>query len=96
MTLGVQVPPRSPNKKETKMNIKDIVKNNKAVFTHYRTGKLYYDIVDPDGERICSVPVDVENTVDIGNASYDAEMKAIYLMRYIKKAEKEESLAFYK
>jgi hypothetical protein len=79
------------------VTIKEIVKNNKAVFTHYRAGNLYYDIVDGEnGNKICSVPVDLENKEDIGNASYGAEMKAMYLMRYITKAQKEDSLTFYK
>ena len=79
------------------MTLKEIVKGNKAVFTHYRAGNLYYDIVDGEtGEKICSVPLDLDKKEDIGNASYEAEMKAIYLMRYITKAKKEEGLAFYK
>ena len=83
-------------KKSTDMEIKQIVKGNKAVFTHYKLGHLYYDVVDKDGERICSVPVDVFNEEDIGQATYPAEVKAISLMRYIRKAQKEEKLAFYK
>ena len=79
------------------MEIKQIVKNNIAVFTHYKLGNLYYDVINHEnGEKICSVPVNVFNEEDIGQATYPAEVKAISLMRYIRKAQKEETLAFYK
>ena len=78
------------------MNIKQIVKNNKAVFTHYRMGNLYYDVIDHQtGNKICSVPVNVDDKADIGHASYEAEVKAISLMRYINKAKLDGSLGFY-
>ena len=68
------------------MKMIDIVKGNKAVFTHYRLGCLHYDIIDGGtGERICSVPVNVDDKDDIGHATYNAEVKAISLMRYVRK-----------
>ena len=78
------------------MTTKEIVKGNKAVFTHYRNDHLYYNVINSETDLpICSVPVDISDKNDIGNASYEAEVKAISLMRYINKARKEETLAFY-
>ena len=44
---------------------------------------------------ICSVPINIDDKEDIGHATYNAEIKAISIMRYINKAKKNESLAFY-
>ena len=75
------------------MSIKDIVKDNKAMFSHYRLGYLYYDVIDhKTDKKICTVPVNVDDKEDIGHATYPSEMKAITLMRYIRKAEKEGAL----
>jgi len=79
------------------MKMIDIVKGNKAVFSFYRGGKLYYDIIDHKNcNKICIVPVNVFDKRDIGNAAYDAEVNAITLMRYIRKAQKSDDLVFYK
>jgi hypothetical protein len=78
------------------MKITQIVKGNKAVFTHYRNDHLYYDVIDSEtGNPICSVPIDISDKVDIGHATYNAEIKAISIMRYINKSRKNGSLAFY-
>ena len=75
------------------MKMVDIVKNNKAVFSHYRLGFLYYDIIDSETDKkICTVPVNIDDKDDIGHATYNREEKAVTLMRYIRKAEKEGSL----
>jgi len=63
------------------LKIKDIVKDNKAHFSFYRTGNMFYTVT-VNGER-WMFPVSLE---DIGGASLFAEMKAITLMRYIRKA----------
>ena len=63
------------------MDIKNIVKNNTARFSFYRAGYCYYDVI-VDGFSY-SFPVSVE---DLGQATITAEMKAITLMRYIRKA----------
>ena len=63
------------------MDIKDIVKHNAAVFSFLRAGYAYY-IVTVDGVDY-EFPVSLE---DIGGASLFARMKAITLMRYIRKA----------
>ncbi len=63
------------------LKIKDIVKDNKAHFSFYRSGNMFYRVT-VNGER-WMFPVSLE---DIGGASLFAEMKAITLMRYIRKA----------
>jgi hypothetical protein len=61
--------------------IKDIVKGNMAHFAFYRGGNMFYTVT-LHGAR-WMFPVSLE---DIGGASLFAEMKAITLMRYIRKA----------
>lgn len=61
--------------------------NNKAIFNCYRSGKLYYNVIDSvSGKIIWEFPVDVTDTNDIGCATFDAEFKLITLMRYVRKA----------
>lgn len=67
-------------------------KDYKAVFSFYRSGKMYYNVIDNTGKAIWEFPVDVTNTDDIGNAVFPREIKAITLMRYIRKAIDSESL----
>lgn len=67
-------------------------KDYKAVFSFYRSGKMYYNVVDNTGKAIWEFPVDITNTDDIGNAVFPREIKAITLMRYIRKAIDAESL----
>lgn len=62
-------------------SIKEIVKNNIATFSFYRTGNMFYHVT-VDGTRYL-FPVSLE---DIGGATLLAEFKAITLMRYIRKA----------
>ncbi|MFZ0278301.1 MAG: hypothetical protein WA254_22920 [Candidatus Sulfotelmatobacter sp.] len=61
--------------------IKDIVKGNKAYFSFYRTGNMFYTVT-VQGTK-WTFPVSLE---DIAGASLFAQMKAITLMRYIRKA----------
>ena len=61
--------------------IKDIVKGNKAHFSFCRSGNMFYTVT-VNGTK-WMFPVSLE---DIGGASLFAEMKAITLMRYIRKA----------
>jgi hypothetical protein len=63
------------------LKIKDIVKGNKAHFSFYRKGNMFYTVT-VNGAR-WMFPVSLE---DISGASLFAEMKAITLMRYIRKA----------
>lgn len=59
------------------MNIKDIVKDQKAHFVFYRDRSLFYET---DNGFQFPVPID-----DAGSATLNSEEKAILLMRYIRK-----------
>jgi hypothetical protein len=64
------------------LKILDIVRNNNmARFSFYRNGNMFYT-VNVNG-AVYQFPVSLE---DIGGASLFADMKAITLMRYIRKA----------
>lgn len=67
-------------------------KENKAKFSFYRSGKLYYTVVDAAGKALWEFPVDVTDTNDIGEATFEAEFKVITLMRYVRKAIANDSL----
>ena len=58
-------------------SIKDIVKGNNAHFVFFRDKALFYET--DDGFQF-PIPVD-----DAGSATFNAEEKAILLMRYIRK-----------
>ena len=79
------------------VSVKDIVKNgNIAYFTHAIAGVLYYKVSVIEDEK-CSIyqfSVDMNDKEDVGTSTFDAEVKAITLMRYINKAIKNET--FYK
>jgi len=66
---------------QTTPSIKQIVKDNRARFSFYRTGNMFYT-VDVQGQKY-QFPVSLE---DIGGATLTAEFKANTLMRYIRKA----------
>ena len=74
------------------MDITTIVKNNRAIFAHYRSGKMYYNVTNSDGVALWEFPIDITDTVDIGGATLLPEYKAITLMRYIRKAIASDSL----
>lgn len=69
------------------MNIKDIVKNNVVRFWYYRQQNFYYTIeVWLDDELRTAdfyFPVPLE---EVGDASLNSQDKAIYFMRWIRKA----------
>lgn len=65
------------------MKIVDIVKNgNMATFSHYCGGNLYYTVEYDGGTYLFHINTDPE---EVGVAVFDKEIKAITLMRYIKK-----------
>ena len=64
------------------MNVKEIVKNNTASFRNYRQGHAYYEVIVPEKGPFY-FPVDLS---DVGDATLMREEKAIFLMRYIRKA----------
>lgn len=63
------------------MNLKQIVKDNRVNFSHYRAGHLYYHVSVAQDWYSFPVPVN-----DIGDATFLNEDKAIMMMRYIRKA----------
>lgn len=70
---------------EQKISIKGLIKNNKVFFDSFRQGIFYYNIPDDlENEIDCyqfPVPLD-----DIGTATLLKEDKAIFYMRWIRKA----------
>jgi hypothetical protein len=74
------------------VSITELVKDNTATFVYFRDGNMIYDIVDSQGKKVATFPVDVSNKDEIGNAAFEAKHKAITLMRYIRKAVKEETI----
>ncbi len=73
----------------------ELVKDNIAQFVFFRDGSLFYDIKSEKGKLIARFPVDVSSKDEIGNASFMDAHKAITLMRYIRKAIKEETIFIY-
>jgi hypothetical protein len=63
------------------MELKNLIKDNKVNFSHYRAGIMYYNI-GYDG-FVYTFPVPLE---DIGDATLEKEDRAIMYMRYIRKA----------
>ena len=63
------------------MKILDLVKNREAEFVHYRDGELWYRIAIT-GEPDFEFPVPVSDT---GNGTFPARIKAITLMRWVRK-----------
>lgn len=64
-----------------KHTIKEIVKDNVANFSHYRAGVMYYMVSVDDVSY--TFPVYLEDILD---ATLSSQEKALFLMRYIRKA----------
>lgn len=62
-------------------SLKEIVKDNKVYFSSYRAGFFYYTV--RVGLKTFQFTVDRE---DIGDATLSASDKAMYFMRWIRKA----------
>jgi hypothetical protein len=71
----------------------DIVRDNNAEFLHAKKGILYYRIETKLNVYI--FPIDMSNSEDIGEATFNKVEKALHLMRYINKAISNNSLIFY-
>lgn len=69
------------------INLKEMIKDNKVYFSRYRQNHMYYHI-NYNGQKY-EFPVPLE---DVQDATLMAEEKAIMLMRYIRKAIKENML----
>jgi len=67
---------------KAELNLTQIVaKSNKAHFSHYREGNLFY-VVEVEGKKY-TFPISFE---EAKGATFLAEHKAITLMRWIRKA----------
>ncbi len=79
-------------KMNTQYNIKDIVSNNNiAKISHVIAGVIYYEVNTHTGSKFM-FPVDMNNKDDVGTATFPAEIKAITLMRYIRKSIEADSI----
>ena len=58
----------------------EMVKGKKATFMFYNDGELWYTT-----ECGFEFPIPVSDRAEVGNATFNAEEKAITLMRYIRK-----------
>ena len=63
------------------MNIKEIIKDNTVTFGYYRAGHLFYNVNYDEDIYMFPIPIN-----DIGDATFSKNNKAIFFMRYIKKA----------
>ena len=66
------------------MELKSIVKDNVAKFSHAISGVLYYIVTTKEGDYL--FPIDMNDRDDVGTTTFLSEYKAITLMRYIRKA----------
>ena len=67
------------------IDLKEIVSNgNMAKFSHAIAGVLYYSVTTTDGSMYL-FPIDMNDKDDVGTATFEADIKAITLMRYIRK-----------
>lgn len=74
------------------LTITELVKDNLANFMYFRDGSMFYSIVNPKGEKVAVFPIDITSKDEVGNAAFEASHKAITLMRYIRKALKDETM----
>jgi len=70
--------------------IKDIVKGTIANFSHAIAGVLYYNTETPIGKY--QFPVNMNDRDDVGTTTFVAQYKTITLMRYVRKAIKNDEL----
>jgi len=65
--------------------LKDVVKdNNMAKFSHAISGVLYYNVMY--NEDTYQFEVNMNDKDDVGTATFPSNIRAITLMRYIRKA----------
>lgn len=67
--------------------------DNLASFSHAISGVLYYEVKSNDITYL--FPIDMNDREDVGTARFEKTIKAITLMRYIRKAIKNEELVIY-
>ncbi|CAG7581667.1 MAG: hypothetical protein SLAVMIC_00963 [uncultured marine phage] len=66
--------------------LKEIVNDRERMckFSHAIAGVLYYKVETDDS--IYMFPINMNDRDDVGTATFECEIKAITLMRYIRKA----------
>lgn len=69
------------------MNIKDVIKDNTVHFSHLKKGVAYYIINYQNEPYMFSFDIS-----EVGDGTLLAKDKAIYFMKYINKAIKEDRL----
>ena len=74
------------------MSLRELLQDNVVEFLYYRKGYLYYTIVDQKDGQAYLFPVPIDDT---GDATFNYQEKALYLMRYIRLAHKEGSFVKY-
>ena len=74
--------------------VAQIVKGNKAIYLYCVGSELFYEI--NTGEYKYEFPIDVSSKEEVGNATFNRTEKAIFLMRYINKAIKNNKLKWSK
>ena len=62
-------------------SLKEVVKDNKVYFSHYRANVLYYKVDVKEQTYMFTVPIE-----DVGDATFEANDKAMLFMRYIRKS----------
>lgn len=80
-----------------KVKVADLVRNAKAKFSYVQSGVLYYEI--ESDTHVTMLPIDLYNEdikKDLDTSRLEAEYSGITLMRYINKALKAGTLAYYK
>lgn len=72
--------------------MKEIVEdNNMANLSHAIAGVLYYQVDTKSGDKYM-FPVDMNDKDDVGTSTFPASIKAITLMRYVRKSIQNDSL----
>lgn len=71
------------------VKIIDLVKNTTAKFSHFCGGNLYYTIEYNGGLYMFHISTDPK---EVGLGDFYSEMKAIYLMRWIRKCKENNEL----
>jgi len=70
--------------------LKEIIKGNRAKFSHAIAGVLYYVVETPKNKY--QFAIDMNDRDDVGTTTFVDEYKAITLMRYIRKAMEKDNL----
>ena len=74
------------------LTVSELVKENTVEFVFFRDGEMVYDVINSQGKKVARFPVNVTNKDEVSNASFERTHKAITLMRYIRKAIKDETI----